>query len=104
RQLDGHQRNGFKPIDLLVLRPSQDLSELASKFERDLPPSVKLFARALGARETESPDVLSMLMFEPSYTRTLVDVGKHDVESRLDDLRDFLGEGQALRPVPLPVA
>src|SRR5207237_549926 len=52
-KLDATQRNGFKPIDLLVLRPSQDLGKLATRYERDLPPSVKLFARAMGARETE---------------------------------------------------
>ena len=101
RKLDAPLRNGFKPIDLLVLRPSVDLGKLAAEFERDLPPSVKLFARALGASETESPDVLSMLMFEPSYTRALIEIGEHDVESRLGELRDFLGVGQALLPVPV---
>ncbi len=101
RKLDGQERNGFRPIDLLVLRPSQDLGRLAAKFERNLPPSVKLFTRAMGARETESPDVLSMLMFEPNYTRTLIEIGEADIESRLDELREFLGGGQALMPVPV---
>ncbi|HEV2721019.1 MAG TPA: patatin-like phospholipase family protein [Thermoanaerobaculia bacterium] len=101
-KIDVQHRNGFKPIDLLVLRPSQDLGKLAAKFERNLPPSVKLFTRALGARETESPDVLSMLMFEPNYTRALIEIGEADLESRLHELREFLGigGGQALRPVP----
>jgi len=91
RKLDATARNGFKPIDLMVLRPSQDLGKLAAKYERNLPASVKLFTRALGARETDSPDVLSMLMFEPNYTRMLIEIGEHDVASRLDELRTFLG-------------
>jgi NTE family protein len=91
RKLDAPQRNGFKPIELLVLRPSQDLGKLAAKYEHNLPPSAKLFTRAMGARETESPDVLSMLMFEPNYTRMLMEIGEGDVESRLDELRVFLG-------------
>lgn len=91
RKLDAQQRNGFKPIDLLVLRPSQDLGKLAGKYEKNLPTSLKLFTRALGARETESPDVLSMLMFEPNYTRMLIEIGESDIESRLDELRAFLG-------------
>ena len=74
-----------------MLRPSQDLGKLAAKYERNLPPSVKLFARAMGARETESSDALSMLMFEPNYTRTLIEIGERDAESRLDELRAFLG-------------
>src|ERR1044071_8988350 len=96
RKLDAHERTGLKPIDLLVLRPSPGLGKLAAKFEKHLPPSVKLFTRAMGARETESPDVLSMLIFEPNYTRTLIEIGEQDVQSRLDELRVFLGVGQAL--------
>ena len=92
RQLPPEQRGGFRPIDLFVLRPSQDLARLAAKYQRFLPPSVKLFTRALGADETESPDFVSMLMFEPNYTRVLIEIGEEDVASRLPELRVFLGE------------
>jgi len=91
RKLDASDRNGFKPIDLMVLRPSRDLGKLAADFEKYLPRSLKLFTRALGARETESPDVVSMLMFEPHYTKVLIETGMHDVETRVDELRGFLG-------------
>ena len=30
--------------------------------------NMKLLTRALGTRETESPDFMSLLMFEPHYT------------------------------------
>jgi NTE family protein len=95
RKLDRQQRNGFKPIDLLVLRPSQDLAKLASKYEKNLPASLKLFTRATGAGETESPDALSLLMFEPNYTRMLIEIGEHDIETRLDELRAFLGDSSS---------
>jgi NTE family protein len=90
-KLDVSERNGMRPIDLLVLRPSQDLGKLAADYERYLPRSVKLATRALGARETESPDFVSLLMFEPHYTQKLIELGETDVESRLDELRVFLG-------------
>src|SRR5581483_10495363 len=86
------RRDGMKPIDLFVLRPSQDLGKLAAEYQKYLPASVKLFTRALGADETESPDVVSMLMFEPKYTRVLIEIGEHDVEQRLPELTAFLGE------------
>jgi len=91
RKLDAGDRNGFKPIDLMVLRPSRDLGKLAADFEKYLPTSLKLFTRALGARETESPDVVSMLMFEPHYTKVLIETGMADVDARVDELRSFLG-------------
>jgi NTE family protein len=97
RQLPAEGRDGMKPIDLFVLRPSQDLGKLAGEYQKYLPTSVKLFTRALGSHETESPDVISMLMFEPKYTRVLIEIGEHDVEQRLPELTAFLGEN--IRPV-----
>lgn len=99
--LSQSERNGFRRIDLFVLRPSKDLGVLAADFQRYLPGSVKMFTRALGADETASPDFVSMLMFEPHYTRELIAVGEQDVELRLDDLRVFLGEDVRPREVSL---
>ena len=48
-----------------------------------------------GTRETESPDFISMLMFEPHYTTRLIEIGETDVASRLDEFRTFLGEPAA---------
>jgi NTE family protein len=89
--LDASQRNGFKPIDLFVLRPSVDLARIAGDHEKYLPRNMKMLTRALGTRETESPDFISMLMFEPHYTSLLIQIGENDVNSKLDELRTFLG-------------
>jgi len=91
-KLDARERNGFKPIDLLVLRPSKDLGKLAAAYEKYLPRYMKTLIHALGATETESPDFVSLLLFEPNYTRELISIGQSDVEARLGDIRRFLGE------------
>jgi hypothetical protein len=52
---------------------------------------MKLITRALGSKETEVPEFLSLLMFEPHYTKVLMDVGEADVDARLDDLKAFFG-------------
>lgn len=87
-----HERGGLKPIDLLVLRPSVDLGKLAGEYERYLPRKLKLLVRALGAKETESPDFVSLLMFQPEYTARIIEIGESDVEARLPEIRAFLGE------------
>ena len=92
RKMPEDDRNGFRPIDLCVLRPSLDLGVLAAEYERYLPRRIKFITRALGAKETESPDFVSLLMFEPNYMQRLVDLGIHDVEQRLDELQLFLGD------------
>ncbi|MGZ5446877.1 MAG: patatin-like phospholipase family protein [Thermoanaerobaculia bacterium] len=91
-----HERDGLKPIDLLVLRPSVDLGKLAGEYERYLPRKLKLLTRALGAKETESPDFVSLLMFEPAYTKRIIEIGEADVDTRLSEIRTFLGEEHRL--------
>ena len=94
-KLDATQRNGFKPVDLFVMRPSTDLGRLASEHEKYLPRNLKLLTRALGTRETESSDFNSMLMFEPHYTSLLIEIGEKDVAARTGDFRTFPGEPAA---------
>ena len=92
RKTAPHEREGLKPIELLVLRPSVDLGKLSGEYERYLPRKLKLLVRALGAKETDSPDFMSLLMFEPAYTRRIIEIGEADVETRLPEIRTFLGE------------
>jgi NTE family protein len=94
RKMSPEERGGLKPIDLLVLRPSIDLGKLAADYESHLPRKLKLLVRALGARETESPDFVSMLLFDPPYTRRLIDAGEADAEMRREEIRAFLGDDQ----------
>src|SRR6185369_8483064 len=101
RHVDPSGWNGLRPIDLLVLRPQQDLGKLAAEYEQYLPRGLKLVTRALGAKQTESPDFVSLLMFEPHYTQRLIEIGEADVDSQLDKVRAFLGleEGERAEAV-----
>lgn len=100
RKMTPNDRDGMRPIDLLVMRPSVDLGKLAGDYEHFLPRKLKLLVRALGAKETDSPDFVSMLMFEPSFTRRLIELGESDVDARLDEIRSFLGESRATLAPP----
>ena len=65
-------RDGLRHIDMLVLRPSQDLGKLANDYEVDLPRTFRFLVRGLGIRETRSNDMLSLLMFQPEYIARLM--------------------------------
>ena len=69
-----------------------DPGKLAAEYEKYLPRDLKLLTRAMGAKETDSADFVSLLMFEPHYTRRLIEIGEADVASRLGEIREFLGE------------
>jgi NTE family protein len=83
-------RNGLQHIDLLVLRPSQDLGRLANEFEADLPRSFRFLIRGLGSRETRSNDLLSLLMFQQDYIARLIDLGEADARARAEEIDAFL--------------
>src|SRR5262245_60776871 len=86
------RRDDMRPIRLLVIRPSRDLGRLAAAYEPRLPTTFKFMTRGLGTKETKSPDVLSMLMFQPDYLTRLVEIGEADAEARADEIREFLQE------------
>jgi NTE family protein len=85
------QRNGFRPVDLLVMRPSVDIAKMAAGVDPQLPRRMEMLTRRLGGAETKSPDWLSMLLFEETYLRRLIDIGRADVEARREEIAAFFG-------------
>jgi NTE family protein len=85
-RLPPEEREGMKPVDILLLRPSVDLGKLAAGFEAKLPRTFRFLSRGLGTREMESPDALSLLMFQPDYLKRLIEFGEEDTEARMDEI------------------
>lgn len=69
---------GLRPIRLEVFRPSRDLGRLAGEYESRLPRAFRFLTRGLGTREARSPDLLSLLMFQPDYVSRLIEIGRED--------------------------
>ena len=91
-RLPEKQRHGLRRIELLVLRPSQDLGRLANAYEPELPRAFRFLTRGLGTRETRSNDMLSLMMFQTDYVKRLIDLGEDDAMAWLPELRRFLNE------------
>jgi len=88
--LPDEKRQGLRPIDLLVVRPSEDLGRLANAYEAELPKGFRFLTRGLGTRETRSNDMLSLVMFQPDYVKRLLELGEADAEKRRADFERFL--------------
>ena len=84
------EREEFSLVRLMTLRPSQDLGRLARDFESDLPRVFRFLMRGLGTRETESPDILSFLLFEPAYLRLLMEIGERDGEAKMGEVEALI--------------
>ena len=90
RKLPPDERNGLRVVNILVLRPSQDLGKLSREYEPLLPGFFRFMTRGLGTRQTKSPDILSLLMFQANYIGRLIDLGEADAEARAGDIEKFL--------------
>ncbi|MEM7351418.1 MAG: patatin-like phospholipase family protein [Acidobacteriota bacterium] len=97
-KLPPEERDGLKPVDIVVMRPSEDLGRLSARYEPRLPWSFRFMTRNLGTHQTESPDSLSLLMFQPDYVRRLMEVGERDAETQIDAIRRLAGA--PVQPAP----
>lgn len=84
------QRAGLRVVDMLVLRPSRDLGRLASEYEPRLPRVFRFLTRGLGTKRTESPDILSLVMFQEDYLRRLIELGESDAERQWERIAPFI--------------
>jgi NTE family protein len=91
-RLKQEDREGLRPVRLLVLRPSVDLGRLAGRYEPRLPRVFRFLTRGLGTRATESPDFLSLILFQPDYLQALIETGESDAEARADEIDAFLAD------------
>jgi NTE family protein len=83
------RRDGLRPVDLMLVRPSRDLGALANEYEPQLPRGFRFLTRGLGTRQTRSNDFLSLVMFQHDYLKQLIELGRADAEARLDELLAF---------------
>jgi NTE family protein len=88
--LPREERLNLRPVKLLVLRPSRDLGKLATDYEARLPRAFRFLTRGLGTHQTRSTDFLSLVLFEPTYLRSLVEMGEADGTARIEEVAAFL--------------
>lgn len=86
----GAKLSRMRPIDTMVIIPSQDLRLLAKKHQHELPKALRALLWGIGGKHGGASRLLSYLMFEQAYTRELIELGYHDAMQVRDQLEDFI--------------
>lgn len=88
----------------LVVSPSEDLALVAQRFAHRMPRLVRYVIEGLGTPDAQSADLMSYLLFDASYTRTLVEIGYRDASARIEEIEAFLRSGSAPARQAAPAA
>ena len=88
-------KTNLRPIDVLMISPSERLDDLAGKHIGSLPFPIRSLLRAVGVsgrgETARGAALVSYLLFEADYTRELIDLGFKDTIARRDEVAKFFG-------------
>src|SRR5690606_20700564 len=85
----------LRPIEVLVVAPSQRLDDIAARHIHSLPRPVRTLLRGVGV--SDAPEgvrgaaLASYLLFEAPYTRELLALGEADTLARREEVARFFG-------------
>ena len=99
--VDARARSSLRPLNLLVLSPSQRIDEIASRHIRELPGPIRTLLGAVGVKEPSAEQtgtgaaggaaLASYLLFETGFTQELIELGRTDVQAQRDEICAFFG-------------
>lgn len=79
-----------RPIEVLVIQPSDDPTAIARRHVRAMPRSLRVLLRTIGALEARGGLLASYLLFEAPYTQALMALGQADARAHREEIEAFL--------------
>jgi NTE family protein len=99
-----HDKDALRPIEVLVISPSERLDDIAARHIPNLPLPVRTLLRGFGGGgDTRNAALASYLLFESGYTQELIALGYADTMRRRDEVIDFISMPQPLADASQPV-
>lgn len=83
----------IKHVDVLVVSPSQPIEKIAERYASELPWTIRLLLRLVGAVQQGGSILVSYLLSEKKYCSALIDLGYQDAMKRREEILRFL-DGQ----------
>ncbi|TAN73197.1 MAG: patatin-like phospholipase family protein [Gallionella sp.] len=84
------ERANLKHVDVLYVSPSQPIEKIAERYAAELPWTIRLLLRMVGAVRRSGTTLVSYLLSEEKYCRALIDLGYQDALKQRDEILRFL--------------
>ena len=92
----------LKPLDVLVVAPSERLDDIAARHLKALPLPIRTMLRGIGVSgqgdDARGAALASYLLFEADYTREIIALGVRDTLARRGEVEAFFGWGRTTPP------
>jgi NTE family protein len=82
----------FRDVEILWLRPSRQVRELAAKVAHRVPRVVRYLLRGLGS-DPSVTELTSYLLFDPAFCEPLIELGRADVKAERKRIEAFFAAG-----------
>lgn len=86
----------LRPVSTFAITPSRSLDEMALPHLHQMPRAARTLFRVVGVTPDSGPTtggaLISYLLFEASYTRELIRLGRTDSLNRVDEVKAFFKE------------
>ena len=82
----------LQKLDTLIIKPSVDVRDITKEHAKDIPAPVRRLLKAIGGwgKEWRMP---SYLLFEPGYTKALIELGYQDALNQEEKILSFMENG-----------
>lgn len=98
---DVQARADLRHVDVLVIAPSQSVEKIAERHAAELPWTIRLLLRLVGATRHSGANLVSYLLSERKFCNALIDLGYQDALQRRDEILQFL-DAQPAQDTEMP--